>query len=118
MRPPSGRILTNYVDLYHYTYPQDVDAAVVGDDSAYPTAFATGVRCSVQPEPPSRMTDQERVSGFTVWNVIFRSNPGVGVNDRIVWVDDAGVTRKLVVTLARNYAGRSSAWAARCEERT
>ncbi|MDR3638796.1 MAG: hypothetical protein P4L84_33625 [Isosphaeraceae bacterium] len=113
----TNNILVNSVALYRFTPAQDADAGVVGDDSAYPVAFAIGVRCSVQPERPERMTDQERISGSTVWNVVFRSNPGLSVNDRIVWVDDTGAARKLIVTLGRNLAGRSGAWEVRCEER-
>lgn len=113
----TNNILVNTVALYPFTPAQDRDAAVIGDDSAYPAVSATNVRCSVQPERPERMTDQERISGFTVWNVLFRSNPNLSVNDRIVWLDDAGATRKLTVTLVRNLAGRGGAWEARCEER-
>lgn len=118
MRSPSARCLPNYVDLYKYTYPLDADSAVVGDDTAYPTAFATGVRCSIQPQPFERMTDQERISAKAVFLALFASNYGLAVNDRIVWVDpSANTTYKLVVTATRNLAGRASAWEVRCEER-
>jgi hypothetical protein len=114
----TNNVLVNTAALYRFTPAQDQDAAVVGDDSAYPAVLAAGVRCSVQPERPERLTDQERTSGFTVWNVLFRADPGLSVNDRVVWVDGEGVTHRLTVTLARNLAGRGGAWEARCEERT
>ncbi len=113
----TNNILTNRVDLYVFQPSQDPDAGAVGDDSAYPLPLAQSVRCSVQPEPPERYTDQERQSGLTVYNVLFRKNYGLSVNDRIVWVDDNGVTRTLVVTQTRNLAGRSGAWHVRAQER-
>lgn len=117
MRSPSARVLANYVSLYRFTPPVDADGAVQGDDAAYTTVIANAVKCSVQPQSPDRMTDQERMSAKSVWLIIFASDPGVRLNDRVTWVDTAGTTRKLIVTLARDLAGRGGAWEVRAEER-
>lgn len=121
MKPPSARVLKNRVDLYRLVPAEDVDGAIVGSGTgpgtAYPAPFATDVPCSVQPQPPDRMTDQERLSAKTIYIVLFAQVHSFKVNDLIVWVDTAAVTHYLFVVRDRDYAGRGAAFGARVEER-
>lgn len=118
MRKPSARILVNTVDLYRYTPTKDAAGGVTGDP--YTTAFAEGVKCSVQPAAPERGFDNEtgRLVQKTMWNVMFTQDYSLRTDDKVVWVDTAGATRNLYVHGNADQAGRGAAFVAQCEERS
>lgn len=117
MRKPSSRCLINRVSLYRVVRSQDADA---GGNSTYPTALATDVPCSVQPDLPAREFDDtaNRIVEKTMWEVMFRDNYSLAADDKIEWVDDASVTHKLFVRGNADQAGRGGAFVVSCEERT
>lgn len=117
MRKPSARCLVNRVDLYRFVAVKDAAGGVTG--TPYTTAFATGVPCSVQPAAPERIFDPDtgRLIQKNMWNVMFRDNYSLGLDDKIVWVDDASVTRSLFVHGTADQAGRGAAYVVQCEER-
>jgi len=112
-------VLRNRVDLYHETptLTATTGPSVVGVGTQYPSPFAASVPCSVQPQEPRRSVDDEFQPGTTEWIVLFGAPPGLKPNDLIVWTDDDGTTRYLVVTVVRNLAGRGASWKAECYER-
>lgn len=118
MRKPSSRCLVNTVSLFRFAPVQDEDAGVAAN--RYGAAFATGVPCSVQPAEPERFLDGDtaRLIQKTMWDVIFRDDYSLATDDKIVWVDTAGVSRKLFVHGNADQAGRGAAFVVSCEERT
>jgi hypothetical protein len=115
-RSPSPRILTNTVDLYRYTGAQDADGGVAADP--YGTALASGVACSVQPDRPRRDLDPStgRLAEKTPYRVYFATDHGLRAGDKIVWVDQTGKTRTLIVAGASDQAGKGGAIAVLAEE--
>ena len=118
MRKPSPRCLPNRVALYRFTPAQDEDAGV--QSSSYPSAFAADVPCSVQPDSPTRFFDPitSRLIEQTRYHVMFVENFSLVADDKIVWVDDAGVSHSLFVHGQADQAGRAAAYIVSCEERT
>lgn len=117
MRKPSARCLVNTVDLYRFTPTMDAAGGITGDP--YATAFAEGVRCSVQPALPVREFDDEgqRLVQKTMYNVMFAANYSLKIDDKIVWVDSASVPHNLYVHGNADQAGRGAAFVVSCEER-
>ena len=115
----TNNILRSKVDLYHNTSTLSASTGtpLIGAGTEYPTAFATGVRASVQPQKPQAGVHADFQPGTTEWRVIFGSSPGLNPADLIVWTDNSGTVRYLVVSLVRDLAGISSAWEALCWER-
>lgn len=118
MHQPSPRTLSNRVALYHVAPSQDDDGGVAADPYGGP--FATDVPCSVQPARPERFFDRAsgRLTQRTWYHVVFRANPALVADDKVVWVDDAGVRRELYVHGGADQAGRGAAFIVTCEERT
>lgn len=117
MRSPSARCLINRVDLFRVVYTQDEDAGAV---ASYPTALATSVPCSVQPAAPERFLDERtgRLTQKTMYDVMFATNYSLRVDDKVVWVDTAGVSHNLYAHGNADQAGRGGTFVASCEERT
>lgn len=117
MRSPSNRILRNRVDIYRVVRTQDADAGTL---PTYPTALATSVPCSTQPDLPTREFDDaaNRIVEKTNWDVMFATNYSLTADDKIVFVDDASITRNLYVRGSADQAGRGGAFVVSCEERT
>ena len=118
MRKPSSRCLINRVSLYRFAPVQDEDAGVAANP--YGAAFAADVACSVQPAAPERFLDGDtaRLIQKTMWNVMFATDYSLATDDKIVWVDTAGVTRNLYCYGNADQAGRGEAFVVSCEERT
>ena len=116
MRQPSARCLPNRVDLYRFTGTKDAAGGITG--TPYTTAFATGVVCSVQPSAPVRemMNDAGRLIQTTVYDVMFTSNYSLKTDDKVVWVDSAGVTHNLLVIGLDDQAGRGAVFVVNCQE--
>lgn len=116
MRSPSARCLINRVDLYRFTPVKDAAGGITGNP--YPTPFATSVPCSVQPAAPERIPDFStgRVMQTNMCDVVFATNPGLGLDDKIVWVDTASVPHNFFVQGVSDQAGRGGAFIANCEE--
>lgn len=116
---PSRRALSNQVDLYAYAPGQDAEAGLV---PTY-TLAAQGVPASVQQVSADRMSDQERVSGLAVFEVFLysvapRLAATLSQHWKVIWRDNAGVTRTLFVSAQpEDLAGKGRAWCARCQER-
>jgi hypothetical protein len=117
MRSPSARGLINRVDLYRFVPTQDEDAGVAANP--YGAPFATSVPCSVQPALPTRELDDNaaKLVDKTTYDVMFATNYSLALEDKIVWVDNVGVTHKLFVRGNADQAGRGGAFVASCEER-
>lgn len=117
MRKPSSRCLVNTVSLFRFVAVKDAAGGVTG--TPYTTALATAVPCSVQPAQPERGFDNVtgRLYQDNMYNVMFRDNYSLGLDDKIVWVDDAGTSRNLYVHGTADQAGRGAAFVVQCEER-
>ncbi|WP_406699234.1 hypothetical protein V5E97_10190 [Singulisphaera sp. Ch08] len=117
MRSPSSRCLVNRVSLYRFAPTQDADAGVAAD--SYGDAFATDIPCSVQPAAPARFLDNDaaRLTEKTHFDVMFAANYELVADDKIVWVDEAGVSHNLFVHGNADQAGRGAAFVVGCEER-
>lgn len=118
MRQPSARCLPNTVDLYRFVGTKDAAGGITG--TPYTTAFATGVTCSVQPSAPERFLDDRtgRLIQKTVYDVMFTANYSLKTDDRIIWVDNVGATRKLDVLGSDDQAGRGGVFVVNCQEVT
>lgn len=118
MPPPSPRCLSNRVALYRLSPTQDEDAGFGADP--YGPPFATDVPCSVQPAQPVRVLDPatRRMVESTRYDVMFRDDHSLVVDDKLVWVDEAGTSHTLYVRGAVDQAGRGLAIVVSCEERT
>lgn len=116
MRQPSARCLPNTVDLFRFAPTKDAAGGITG--SPYTTAFATGVSCSVQPSAPERFLDDAtgRLIQKTVYDVMFTQDYSLRTDDKIVWVDPAGATRKLFVLGSDDQAGRGAVFVVNCQE--
>lgn len=118
MPGPSAAVLRNRVDLYRFTPVQDPDGGVSANP--YGTAFNLSVPCSVQPGETLRYIDDQtgRIVQKQVYKVLFGTDPGLKLDDKIAWVDSAGVTHSLFVLGSPiDNAGRAYMWTASCEER-
>jgi hypothetical protein len=118
MRKPSTRCLSNRVSLFRFMPVQDDDAGVAANP--YGAAFATSVPCSVQPADPERFLDNDtaRLTEKTMYDVMFRDNYSLKADDKIVWVDELGVSHELIVHGNADQAGRGAAFVVSCEEKT
>jgi hypothetical protein len=116
LRSPSARALSNTVDLYRFTGTQDADGGVAA--SPYGVAIATSVPCSVQPNDPIRLVDKTtmRIVERTPYDVYFATNYLLQADDKIVWTDDAGTVRTLVVMGSANQAGQGGAFVVSAQE--
>lgn len=118
MPPPSPRCLANRVTLYRLASTQDEDAGLVADP--YGPPFAIDVPCSVQPAQPERVVDPttRRLTESTRYDVMFRDDHSLAADDKLVWVDGAGIHHALYVRGTADQAGRGLAFIVSCEERT
>lgn len=117
MRKPSARALTNRVTLYRYAPAQDAEGGVAANPYGEP--LAADVPCSVQPSEPMRYVDQTtgRLVQKTVHDVFFRDDHALAADDKIVWVDNAGVTHNLFVLGSTDQAGKGGCFMVSTEER-
>lgn len=115
MRTPSPRALSNRVSLYRADVAQDEDG---GETMSY-ALFATDVPCSVQPADPERFLDPAtgRLIQKTMYSVMFSADHSLKVNDKIVWVDNAGASHNLYVHGSADQAGRGACFVVSTEER-
>lgn len=113
---PSLMGLSNRVSLYRFTGAQDPDAGLATD--SYDPAFATAVPCSVQPDEPMRYFDENtgRIAEKTPYDVFFVTDYSLRAHDKIVWVDNTGTTRNLIVFGSANQAGKGAAFVVHAEE--
>jgi hypothetical protein len=115
MRSPSSRVLINRVDIYVATPGRDSDGGV---QFPYPASLAMrGVACTVQPQVVAEIEDQGRVTKITEFKIIFGTPQNLSPKDKIVWVDNAGVTRLMFVEADRDEAGRGAAFTVHATER-
>ena len=120
MRRPSVRILKNTVALYRYAPTQDGNGFAVGDASAYSTLIAASVPCSVQAGEAQVVYDVQQRPSAQVrdYLIVFASDPGLAVRDKIVWIDDLGISHTIFASgPATCAAGRLAAWEAHGTER-
>jgi hypothetical protein len=117
MRSPSPRALSSRVSLYRAVVVQDEDG---GEVVSYGAAMATDVPCSVQPADPVRLLDPAtlRLVQKTLYDVIFGTDYGLRADDKVVWVDSAGLSHNLYVHGSSDQAGKGACLVVSTEERS
>lgn len=116
MRSPTARILINSVNVFKATMGRDTDGGV---SYTYPTSPSlAGWKCSVQFGGVAEVVDdQNRVAQVNQYSIISASNPGVSPRDKLVWIDNGGVTRTLFAQATTDEAGRGAAFVVHAIER-
>jgi len=107
MRKPSPRTLSNRVSLYRAVVTQDEDGGRV---VSYGVPFATDVPCSVPAAEPDRFLDPTTgPHREAMYDVIFRDDHSLDVDDKVVWVDGSSVSHNLHVHGSADQAGKGAA---------
>lgn len=110
MRSPSPRILADTVDIYRLDPTRagayDADGGLVAANAYPATPDVSAVPCRVCLDYGQRVEDANgRVATGNGGLIIFGSDPGVSLNDKIVWG-----TTTLYVDGSTDMAGAGSAW--------
>lgn len=116
MRKPSPRCFPNVVALYRYTPRRKPDGGVAADPYTLITPLAS---CAVQPSQPERAFDGEVLKPVEKGSgaLLFPTDPGLGLNDKAVWIDSAGVVHQLYITGVADQAGRGALFELSYQER-
>jgi hypothetical protein len=121
MRGPSDRSLKNRVDIYPAISGQDTAGSYVPTYASIPSRAQCP--CSVQQQDVEEEIDigvggQQRLTRVRNYKVIFGSpDPRVRPRDRLVWIDDSGITRFLIVQVTKDNAGRGVVFTVYATER-
>ncbi len=116
MRSPSGRILSNTVDLYVAATSQDGEG---GFQQSYTDSPTATVPCSVQYTGTAEMVDHNRVTIVNTYTLFFDRSTHLTTRDRIVWLDPvAGISHTLFTDgVPPAEAGKDSTYTVRCIEK-
>jgi hypothetical protein len=121
MRSPSSRVLRNRVDIYPAISGQDTAGAYVPTYASIPAQAQRP--CSVQQQDVEEIVEigpggQQRLTRVRNYKVMFGSpDPNVRPRARLVWIDDSGVLRYLIVQVTKDNAGRGATFTVHATER-
>jgi hypothetical protein len=108
MRSPSGRCLTNLCDIFPVTLGQDQDG---GTTFAYPATPNPGAQpCSAQPVAVREVIENDRITRWRDWEVMFGIATPVSARDQLVITDNQGNKHTAFVEDKQDQAGRGSAF--------
>ena len=103
---PSRNALRNVINVYRLLPSQDEDGA---PENTWTLLFSN-LRCMVTPDDLVREDRHAAIREITQYRIIIGTNPGCQVGDKVLWVDDLGVTRTISVVGMRSMAGRGAAF--------
>jgi hypothetical protein len=118
MRGPSARVRRNAVDIY-----QALDTPVAGSSGGPVYFYAAtpnfpGVRCTAQAIGLREGVDeQNRVTVFVDWLLMFSRDQQVDARDMIIFVDQYNVSHTMFVETERDNASRGGAFTVRALEK-
>jgi hypothetical protein len=125
MRPPSDFAFKNRVDIYPAISGQDTAGSYVPTYASIPSQSQRP--CSVQQQDVEEIIEvqgqdfgggQQRLTRVRNYKVIFGfPDPRVRPRDRLVWIDDSGITRFLIVQVTEDNAGRGAVFTVYATER-
>lgn len=102
-------ISTDLVDIYHGTNSRDASGSPQIPYPENPSCLQ--VPCSVQFDTIEEVVDeQNRVTQFNRYNVMFGTNPSVKARDLVVWTDRGGVTHRAFVRSTVEVTGEGNCW--------
>lgn len=111
---PSRYLFKNEVDIYIRVTLKDKDKATV------PTYLlaGSGFKCSVQPgRIQARYDENEKIEQFIPYSIFFYVNPGLIEYAHVNWIDDVGITHKILVKGTRSEGGIGATFCIDGEER-
>jgi hypothetical protein len=116
MRSLSTRVLDNICQVYAPIQGQDTDGGPQWTYAGIPTL--ADQPCSTQAQEIEELIDdQNRVTRYLRYKVMFGSPINLRPRSKITYVDAVGVTRILFAQVTRDEAGRGAAFVVRAVER-
>lgn len=114
MRKPSSRVIRQACMIYPATQGQDTSGGV---QFTYSSSAARMVACSAQPHEYEEVYENDRITQYRSWVLMFENDPFVRPRDKLAWIDSANITHIGFAQTSRDEAGRGMAYSVRVTEK-
>lgn len=114
MRRPSSRVIRQACLVYPATQSQDTSG---GLQFTYPDNASRMLECSAQPHEYEEIYENDRLTQYRSWVLMFEYDPILRPRDKVTWTDSASIFHTGFVQTSRDEAGRGMAYSVRVTEK-